>query len=308
MAGPSGSDPIDPPPETDTLSGIHAASPLPHDRPPTSTGDRIRLKSQARPLSEPTTTSADQRTKLHFSRFEFKYILPERVREELEGQFQYFVELDPFVADQPGAKYFVRSLYFDNDARVNYWEKEDGQKHRQKFRLRTYTDTSDDGTPQFLEIKGRHNNLVFKHRTPLSESAEQPATGSLFGDPQTADVLGRIEDGPIREQFQFELARKRLRPVTLVDYKRRPYVSKYDPEFRMTFDDNLRGTATDRLFPGPADRSIRVLPGYTILEVKFRYHLPKWFHRLIQSTELKRVSISKFCACMKALGQVEDHG
>ena len=76
----------------------------------------------------------------------------------------------------------------------------------------------------------------------------------------------------------------------------------------MTFDDNLRGTATGQLFPGPADRSIRVLPGYTILEVKFRYHLPKWFHRLIQSTELRRVSISKFCACMKALGQVEDHG
>ena len=27
------------------------------------------------------------------------------------GQFQYFVELDPFVADQPGAKYSVRSLF-----------------------------------------------------------------------------------------------------------------------------------------------------------------------------------------------------
>ncbi|MDG1050667.1 MAG: polyphosphate polymerase domain-containing protein [Planctomycetota bacterium] len=259
------------------------------------------------PVQSETGQQAGQ-TKLHFSRFEFKYLLPKDLREELETQFQYFVELDPFVAGQPGSKYFVRSLYFDNDQRTHYWEKAEGLKHRKKFRLRTYTKDPRSETPQFLEIKGRHNNLVFKHRTPLAKATGSGLHGLPFPNATTHDLLARLAPGPIREQFEFDLHRRRIKPVTLVDYRRRPYVSKYDPEFRMTFDDSLQGVATDSLFPGSVARSRAVLPGYTILEVKFRFHLPKWFHRLIQSTELRRVSISKFCACMHALDQVEDHG
>lgn len=256
-------------------------------------------------MTEPSSTERPTGTKLHFSRFEFKYLLPRAKREELEGQFQYFVDLDPFVAGRPDSKYFVRSLYFDDARRSNYWEKEDGLKRRQKFRVRTYTDDPTDDTPRFLEIKGRHDGLVFKHRTPLARTVDDPQP-SITHDATTRDVLDRVEPGAIRDQFQYEVVRKGLLPVTLVDYWRRPYVSKYDPEFRMTFDDSLTGTATEGLFPSSGDRTRSVLPGYTILEVKFRYHVPKWFHRLIQAAELERVSISKFCACMRALGQVED--
>ena len=249
--------------------------------------------------------ASDSGAKLHFSRFEFKYILPAGMREELESQFQYFVELDPYVASKPGKKYFVRSLYFDNDAHANYWEKEDGKKHRQKFRLRTYTQTPADGTPRFLEIKGRHNNLVFKHRTPLLTEPRADASPSFMWSPTTNDLIAHLPDGQVREAFQFDLHRKHLKPKMLVDYLRRPYISKYDPEFRMTFDDSLRGTATDLLDPSGNAKSMSVLSGYTILEVKFRYHVPKWFHRLIQTMELKRVSVSKYCRCMQTLGVVE---
>lgn len=246
-------------------------------------------------------------TKLHFSRFEFKYVLPEAVRNELEREFQYFVELDPYVAQKPDAKYFVRSLYYDNADYVNYWEKEDGKKHRQKFRLRTYTQDADDGTPRFLEIKGRHNNLVFKHRTPVPDERRSDATDSALHGELTNELLATLPDGQVRDAFQYDLYRKRLKPVMLVDYMRRPYVSKYDPEFRITFDDSLRGTTTDVLHPDGRSVSYSVLPGYTILEVKFRFHMPKWFHRLIQTMELRRVSVSKYCKCCQALGVVETH-
>jgi len=245
-------------------------------------------------------------TKLHFSRFEFKYVLTARVREELESQFQYFVELDPYVASKPGSKYFVRSLYYDNDAFCNYWEKEDGMMHRSKFRLRTYTSDPTDDCPRFLEIKGRHNNLVFKHRT-LVDPAAVPVSSAMpdFVDLETAKLVAGLDEGPIKEQFLFEWNRKGLKPVMLVDYWRRPYVSKYDPEFRMTFDDSLQGTACSGLFPSSLDSKKEALPGYTILEVKFRYHMPKWFHRLVQAMELKRVSISKYCKCAETHELIE---
>ena len=247
-------------------------------------------------------TDIETGAKLHFSRFEFKYVLPQDAREELETQFQYFVELDPFVAARPDKKYFVRSLYFDNDSHDNFWEKEDGKKHRQKFRLRTYTQTPSDGTPRFLEIKGRHNNLVFKHHTPLLSEPRADASPSSLWHKTTNDLLAHVGDGDVRQAFQFDLHRKHLKPLMLVDYMRRPYVSKYDPEFRITFDDSLHGTAGPWLDPGPEHAPKAVLAGYTILEVKFRYHVPKWFHRLIQTMELRRVSVSKYCACMRALG------
>lgn len=244
--------------------------------------------------------------KLHFSRFEFKYVLTDDVRREVERQFQYFVELDPYVASQDGAKYFVRSLYFDNKAFDHYWEKEDGKKQRQKFRLRTYTRSDDRSVPRFLEIKGRHNNLVFKHRTPAPfPEPDSTWSRSALNDPITDELLAVLPEGPVKEGFQYDLYRKRLRPVVLVDYLRRPYVSRFDPEFRLTFDDSLRGTATRELMPGPGDRSRMTLPGLTILEVKFRYHMPKWFHRIIQSMELERVSISKYCKCAEALELVD---
>lgn len=259
---------------------------------------------EPRPGASGKKADADTGAKLHFSRFEFKYILPIDRREELEAQFQYFVELDPYVATKPGKKYFVRSLYFDNDLHTNYWEKEDGKKHRQKFRLRTYTQTPSDGTPRFLEIKGRHNNLVFKHRVPLLEAPREDASSSLLWSKTTNDLIAHLPDGAVREAFQFDLHRKHLKPKMLVDYLRRPYISKYDPEFRMTFDDSLRGTHTDLLDPTGKAKSMSVMSGYTILEVKFRYHVPKWFHRLIQTMELKRVSVSKYCKCMQTLGVV----
>ena len=221
------------------------------------------------------------RTKLHFSRFEFKYVLTQRMREELEAEIQYFVELDPFTADREGGKYFVRSLYYDTPTLCNYFEKVDGMMHRAKFRLRTYTDVPDDDTPRFLEIKGRHNNLVFKHRTPVELDGPTSSCGegdagtdlsagryvdpSAVRYPMTAQVLEGLVGGPIANQFQFELARKALRPVMLVDYWRRPYVSKYDPEFRMTMDEGLSGTACEQLFPGPHAPRRLALAGFTIL-------------------------------------------
>ena len=45
--------------------------------------------------------------------------------------------------------------------------------------------------------------------------------------------------------------------------------------------------------------------GFTILEVKFDRSIPLWFHRIIQSYNLTRQSISKFVLgmCYTNLGQ-----
>lgn len=238
-------------------------------------------------------------TKLHFARFEFKYILPKALREELESELRYFLEFDPYVESRPNHQYFVRSLYFDDPFNTCFYDKVEGIHTRSKFRVRTYTGTIQDGTSQFLEIKGRYNNLVVKHRTPLN-SGNEIETDS--GESLIKKIRSATLHSEVGQKFEYELFRKRLRPVALVDYFRRPYISRFDPEFRLTFDSDLESTRAKSLFPLKNERRRKLLIGYTVMEVKFRRHIPSWFHRLIQSYELRRVSVSKICHAMEALG------
>lgn len=242
-------------------------------------------------------------TRLHFARFEFKYLLPRALSDELERELQYFLEFDPFVVDRPDHSYMVRSLYFDDPFFSAFYDKVDGMHTRGKFRVRTYTDRMDDDTPSFLEMKGRYNNLVIKHRIEIDPV--QPL-GLRRGDDLVTWVRQGARASEVARQFEYELFRKRIRPVALVDYLRRPYVSRFDPQFRLTFDRELSATLTRGLFPQPTDQVRRLLPGYSVVEVKFRRHIPSWFHRLIQAFELRRVSISKICHAMEQLGLAHD--
>jgi hypothetical protein len=255
------------------------------------------------------------KSKLHFLRYEFKYVLPLAKRDEVEAELQHFLQLDPYVSGLPGTQYFVRSLYYDDPSFTAFFEKTDGLHTRSKYRVRTYTDDPKAGVVQFLELKGRHNNLVFKHRCPLTlpegpavalSTARETNANGRPGEDWIKRVLDRAEPGTVRDQFEYQVYRRRIAPNVLIDYWRRPYISKYDPEFRLTFDSELRCTASDTLFPSSSASPRRMLPGYTVLEVKFRYHVPSWFHRIIQAFELRRRSISKICEGTQTLGLAED--
>ena len=239
-------------------------------------------------------------TVLHFSRFEFKYVLRQNLRDELEKELGYFMGLDPFVEGHANHKYFVRSLYFDDDLYTNYYEKTDGVLSRHKYRIRTYTDNVSEDCVAFLEVKGRFNALVYKHRVQLPKMVNE-VLGR--GCAKFLDFLAEYDiSNNIISNFLFSAYRTRLKPNILIDYNRRPYISKYAPGFRVTFDDALQSARTDLLFNRETDRQRIFLPGYTIVEVKFKRHIPSWFHRLIQSYELCRISVSKYCQGVEACG------
>ncbi len=241
---------------------------------------------------------------LDFYRFEFKYILPKDLRCDLESKVSHIMDIDPFAKKQPDQKYYVRSLYFDDKRYSAYFDKVDGLLTRKKFRLRTYTNNPNEDTVQYLELKGRHNQLVFKHRAPLKISNNE--CGEEFVGIENR-ILKQVQSGNIKNQFEYELFRKRLLPIALVNYHRRPYVSKFDPDFRITFDDNLHCTTTRDLFPVADHRKRNFLNDCCVLEVKFKQQIPSWFHRMIRFYELQRQSISKICHSMESLELVEKY-
>lgn len=237
-----------------------------------------------------------------FARYEFKYHLNEAQCIELEDNVSNFMRFDSHTHADIDNRYFVRSLYFDNLNASNYYEKIDGISERRKFRIRTYNTATDGHTPIFLEEKGRHNQRTFKNRIQI-----QPDHLELvFGDSRRDELLNLYPGIFLIERFVFDSQRRQLFPCVLVDYRRRPYISDFDINFRITFDSHVRAVATDLLYPHDTIGSRKCLAGYTILEIKFARRIPAWFHRIVQAFDMRRISISKFCLGMETSGLAVD--
>ena len=228
-----------------------------------------------------------------FERYEFKYILNENLRKKIQSDVSKFMRVDKFT--NKNKKYFVRSLYFDDDVSTEYYNKIDGMKIRRKFRLRTYGRDFSKEKPIFLELKGRYNQRTYKRRKVINienlYKYENEEISKIIKDDEFKDNLG--------QNFLFEKIRRNLKPKVITDYWRCPFISDYDRNFRVTFDDNLKIKKTPRLFNNNQSFLRSSLPGYSILEIKFDRRIPKWFHRIIQSYNLRKVSISKFCVGME---------
>ncbi len=237
-----------------------------------------------------------------FSRYEFKYLLSAAQRSHIEEEIGHFMPIDGYAKVTDDNQYFVRSLYFDSPNAVNFHEKIDGVRTRRKYRLRTYVDTAQTGAPVFLEVKGRHNERTYKERVALDWQDVALCTEVA----RHAKLLRRYSATPLIEAFVYDATRKRLRPRLLVDYRRRPYSSHYDMNFRITFDAALKAAPATELFPTAANRFRAGVAGWTVLEIKFNRRVPAWFHRILQVNDMRRVSISKFVVGMKTCGLAVD--
>ena len=238
----------------------------------------------------------------NFYRYEFKYFLDLLQREEVESEIANFMSYDGHVHKELDQAYCVRSLYFENDASTHFFEKIDGIRLRRKYRLRTYGTNFDPDLPIYLEEKNRNLDRVQKHRVRID-----PKHLETFYNPLHCDELLELYPGvELLERFLFDALRRSIQPKLLVDYVRRPYVSPYDMNFRVTFDSTLLTTATNRLFPSSPSNWLESIAGYTILEVKFNRRIPAWFHRILQSHNMRRLSFSKFVQGMETTGQAID--
>ena len=231
-----------------------------------------------------------------FFRYEFKYILNAETCQHIESEVSHFMRYDGHVHPELKNRYYVTSLYFDSPSSANYYEKIDGLRMRTKFRIRTYAPKFEEGLPTFLELKGRCIDRVFKHRIPIRHE-DLP----LFLEPEKSFKLIELyPDNWLIRRFIYEVARKKLNPVVLVEYLRRPYTCDFDLNFRATFDSNLKTARSKTLFLNEKGNWISPIAGYTILEIKLHRRIPKWFHKIIQANNLRRLSVSKFCSGMEA--------
>jgi len=183
-------------------------------------------------------------------------------------------------------KYFIRSLYFDNAVDAALREKLDGVNNREKFRIRYYNfDTS----VIHLEKKSKRNGLGSKEMAELTKAeAQQIVDGSW--------KWMKDADRPLVRELYEKMRSQGLRPKTIVDYTREPYI--YTPgNVRVTLDYNIRTGLQSVDFLNPECVTIPAGNAPIILEVKWDAFLPSIIRDIVQLEGRHTSAFSKYAIC-----------
>jgi len=219
------------------------------------------------------------------SRFELKYWLhPSQVRVVREA-IGPFVQPDQFARLGRDNSYPISSLYLDTRAHDLYRTTVEGHKDRFKLRIRAYSD--EPGTPVYLEIKRRANQVVRKVRARASRTEVQALLGGGSMKLENADE-GAAE-------FINEMRRLDAASVIRVRYKREAYESTGRDPVRITFDSDVmfKPTHDGDLSLGGTGWSTTPTEG-VILEVKFTDNCPHWIVAMVGQLDLTSLSIPKY--------------
>lgn len=186
----------------------------------------------------------------------------------------------------PDGAYRIRSLYFDSPTDRALREKLDGVNEREKFRIRYYN--GDTGLIH-LEKKGKRSGYCYK----LSERiTAQEAQKIVDGD-----TLWMLHSGcALLVELYSKMHSQLLRPKTIVDYTRIPFV--YAPgNVRVTIDDHIRTGLRCTDFLNPHCVTIPAGEPAIILEVKWDEYLPENIRRAVQLKSRRATAFSKYQAC-----------
>ena len=183
-------------------------------------------------------------------------------------------------------KYLIRSLYFDNASDKALREKVDGVNIREKFRIRYY---NNDTSLIHLEKKSKVNGLCLKDSVALSfEQAQAIANG---------DYGWMIDSGvPLIQELYSKMMSQGLRPKTIVDYLREPFV--FAPgNVRVTLDYNIRTGMNCTDFLNPNCVTVPAGESPIILEVKWDEYLPDIIRDAVQLPNCRVGAFSKYAVC-----------
>lgn len=183
-------------------------------------------------------------------------------------------------------EYKIRSLYFDTPADTALREKIDGVNIREKFRIRLYN-----GDTSFivLEKKMKLNGLCSKESCRLTE---QEAQSIVDGNISWLTSDSR----PLCVELYSRMSIQGLRPKTIVDYTRIPFV--FAPgNVRVTIDYDIRTGLFRTDFLEPSTLTLPAGESPIILEVKWDDFLPDIIRDAVTIPGRRVGAFSKYEQC-----------
>lgn len=215
-----------------------------------------------------------------FQRKETKYLVP-------TTQFHsFFKDLKKQMQIDEYGLHTILSLYFDTPDDRFITNSMTKPKYKEKFRVRSY------GIPKetsmvFLEIKKKVNGIVYKRRMPL--------TYAEYLQWLDQKHFLKNEDEQIPQEVNWLFKRNPdLSPKTMIMYERMSLFGTSDPDFRVTFDQNIRFRSTNLDLSITGEETLVAPEIGVLMEVKALGAYPLWFVELLNDYQLRKGSFSKY--------------
>ena len=197
---------------------------------------------------------------------------------------RHILKKDPYAGENG---YTIRSLYFEDYFNSAYAEKEAGILMRKKYRIRIYN-YSDRSIK--LERKKKFGSYIYKESAPLTKEEFYKILNGEYEFLLTSKY-------PLCREFYVECISNFMRPRTIVDYERVPWIMD-EGTVRITFDSDVRAAVGGYdIF----DSTLPTLPvleqGKTVMEVKFTEMLPQIVRNLLLPNAQEFTAVSKYVLC-----------
>ena len=218
-----------------------------------------------------------------FKRYEKKYMLTKEQYESFKEDIDDFMKIDEYGLST------ICNIYYDTVDYKLISRSIEKPIYKEKIRLRSYGIPTPDSTV-FLELKKKYKGIVYKRRKALSLT-------------EAYDCIEKCDMGERKDQISRELDYflKMYKPVQSVylAYDRIAMYGIENPDFRITFDFNIRSRAEDiDLMSGDYGENL-LSDGEVLMEIKVAGAYPFWLIKLLEKYDIYPISFSKYGAVYK---------
>jgi hypothetical protein len=187
-------------------------------------------------------------------------------------------------ADENGT-YRIRSLYFDTPGDTALRDKLNGVDKREKFRLRRYIGHEIIN----LEKKSKKGGLCYKEAVRLT--AEE-TVALLSGD----YAFMNDPERPLLCELYSKMKAQLLRPKTIVEYTREPFVCAAG-NVRVTFDYGLHTGVYGLDFLSDTTPLVPAGDQIVIMEIKYDQFIPEYIVKAVGLNARRAQAVSKYALC-----------
>lgn len=215
-----------------------------------------------------------------FKRVEIKYLLSATQKRELMKTITKHMILDQY------GRTTIQNIYYDTPDWKLIRTSLEKPVYKEKLRLRSYG-TADPGKTVFIEIKKKYDGVVYKRRTSAKEAEAMAYLNHGI------KIAGH-EDQISREIDYFKSFYKGLKPAMVISYEREAFYGMEDPDFRVTFDENILWREEDLTLRKDAYGNAILNPGQCLMEVKAAAAMPMWLTGEMNRLGIFQTSFSKY--------------
>lgn len=220
-----------------------------------------------------------------FNRFEQKYLIHKDQADAIKRDIMPFLKTDQHSLSP---YYTIYNVYFDtvNDDIIKYSVSK--PEFKQKLRLRCYS-TETDQDIMYLELKKKLHGFVNKRRTHITL---EDATMLIYQ--KVMPLKQDYHNTQVLNEIYYYIKDKVLYPRIAISYDREAYVAIHNPDFRVTFDDQIT-SRRDQVSAARDKDDINIINAdLVIMELKTSTSIPLWMTSVLSKHKIFSSSFSKY--------------